>query len=165
MRRNARAIILRGICAGMCALILSGHVTPSFGKCTQRDMLRPVPFANRERLIVRLKLRVEYERTEQWAKLYELLHAPTGSKEEYIKQNVEFAQEFDDLMIDFTPTAITSTYPNSGIYLIEGCATRQAKGRLRNVVDIIEARLVNEEWYFTSFDVAHPNKRCKPKKK
>jgi hypothetical protein len=145
---------------GMCIVIFLFHLSITYGQSKPDKVFDVLPSPIREKLIERLKLRIDYERDGDWGKLYDILFEPQTNKEDYIKQNKDIEDDLHFRMIDFTPRKISLLYPNTDIYEIEGCVTESIKGKTHKVNDIIEARLVNGEWYFAYFGVVYNDNSC-----
>jgi hypothetical protein len=113
----------------------------------------PVDAAMRQRLEERLKLFVEYERTRQWDKLYDLVYKPyihNESKEAFIRKRKFFSGAGASDTLNFIPEAtVTSRVGIEGNYSIEGCLKVRWRGRVRDWFAGVDAYLENGEWYFT----------------
>lgn len=132
-------------------------IVPAQGQTQEQEVFAEVPAPLRARLSERLKLLVEYQRTEQWAKLYDFLYQPTTSKEKYVEQNIRVAKDFGNIILDFKPHSATLLYPNSGWFFIKGCATQREKnGRIVMLEADVEARLQNEEWLLSPVGITIP---------
>jgi hypothetical protein len=110
-----------------------------------------------------LKLLVEYQRTQQWEKQYELLSISStegDSKEEYAKRNRYWYREVvpEDLILDFTPKATTvhESSSDAGWWTIEGCAKFRKKGRIVELHASVDAYRDRGNWYFSSVGVITP---------
>jgi hypothetical protein len=101
----------------------------------------------------RLKLFVEYNRTQQWDKLYDLTYKPdikNITREQFVKRQRLFSGKGASRTIAFTPQA-TQKSPE-GItdnFLIEGCLKVNWKGRNHRWRATVDAYFVEGEWYFT----------------
>jgi hypothetical protein len=63
--------------------------TTAHGQAKDQDVFAPVPAPLRARLVERLKLLIEYQRTQQWEKQYDLLSVLVtqgASKEDHVKR-------------------------------------------------------------------------------
>lgn len=121
-----------------------------------------IPPAMRSRLIERLELYVEYQRTKQYDQLYDLLSRSAIQKMFRGQSKAEFTKAYqkgDDertstRIIHFTPTSTAKQQDADGatIYLIYGQASLCEMGefsRRRSIV--IRAQLQDGDWYFSSF--------------
>jgi hypothetical protein len=114
-------------------------------------------------LVERLKLLVEYQRTQQWEKHYDLLYftfTENVSKEEYAKRNRRWYTEIvpDDLILDFTPKATIAheSSEDAGWWTIYGCAKFRKKGRVVELYASVDAYRDRGNWYFSSVGAITP---------
>jgi hypothetical protein len=153
---------------GAVVLLYLFFVITVVGQRESKNVFDVVPVSIRDALIERLKLRIEYEKTEQWGKLYDLFYPKKNNQEDYIKAKEEYIKINTDLndprqyiMTDFVPKVVSSANElEKESYLIEGCGTFRFKGKLIKENTIIMAHLVNKEWLFSSFGDVAPNKLC-----
>lgn len=111
----------------------------------------------------RLKLLVEYQRTQQWEKQYELLSISSiqgSNKEEYAKRNRHWYTEVvpGDLILDFVPRATTvhEASTDARWWTIEGCAKYREKGRVVELHASVDAYRERGNWYFSTIGVITP---------
>ena len=114
----------------------------------------PIDAPSRQRLAERLKLYVEYERTHQWEKLYELIskqYLKNESREEFVKRQRSFSgNNFPDTL-DFIPqSTVTSFAGNEDEYFIEGCMKVRWKGRVRRWLAGVDVFWEKGNWYFST---------------
>src|SRR6266480_4301030 len=86
LRRSNRQMKLRRLCL----LLLVLCCMSAYGQIKDQDVFAPMPAVLRAGLVERLKLLIEYQRTQQWEKQYDLLSIAVtqgNSKEEYVKRN------------------------------------------------------------------------------
>ena len=142
------------------SIILFVYVTQSNSQCISKgDIFQVIPPENRERLRERLASFLEYKKTGQWGKLYDLFYEKKMKKEAYIKLNNE--NPSDNQMIEFVPKTISQGFLNdNNAYLIEGCLTLKLKNKFIKENDIIVAHLVDKEWYFSNFGEVAPKDLC-----
>lgn len=134
-----------------------------YGQVKDQDVFAPVPEALRVGLVERLKLLIEYQRTQQWEKQYELLSISSkqgDSKEEYAKRNRHWYTEVvpEDLVVDFAPKA-TTTHESSaegGWWTIYGCAQLRRKGHVERLYASVDAHREGGNWYFSTIGVIAP---------
>lgn len=127
-------------------------------------LLSSLPPANAARLIERLNLFVEYERTKQWGKFFALLYRPKTDKEAHSKARKEYVDRlndpddpFDIQRIAFIPKMIDPAFElEENTYMVRGCATYNFKGRINMQNDIIMAHLIDDDWYFSGFGEVAP---------
>ncbi|MEZ5422887.1 MAG: hypothetical protein R2682_07305 [Pyrinomonadaceae bacterium] len=153
-------------------LVASG-VCYAFGQKVQGDdVFRDVPSSAKERLIERLRLRVEYERLGKWSELFDLLYLPgidaaerKAQKEAYLTRHSLPREEIGATVTDFEPTAVTATpelFPDS--YMIVGCATVTRRGKTERKNEIYIAHLVEGDWYFSGFGEVFQDGSCRLEK-
>ena len=124
-----------------------------------QKLLEEVPEPLRAQLVERLALDVEYERTKQYDKLYELrffrstIHKDQ-TKEEFVRNSqIGDARGTNRRLIEFTPTAIQKIQDADGqdLYDIYGKATMCEMGELiKNPRVAISAKLQDGKWYFST---------------
>jgi len=100
----------------------------------------------------RLKLFVEYDRAQQWEKLYDLTYKPNirnETRDDFVKRQRLFSGGGTSRTIAFTPQN-TQKSPEglSDNFLIEGCLKVNWKGRVHHWRATVDAYLVDHEWYF-----------------
>lgn len=144
--------------------------TSVFGQTHSTNLFEAVPESARARLLERLNLRIEYSRSQQWGKLFDLLYPPRKlendylvKKEEYVKRNSDPDDPRQYLLVDFTASNV-SEEPlfGAGVYFITGCASYCFRNQTIKEKEIIVAHLIDREWYFSKFgDVAQDSKVCK----
>lgn len=147
----------------LCLLLVVLCCVPAYGQTKDEDVFAPVPADLRASLAERLKLLVEYQRTQQWEKQYELLSitATQGdSKEEYAKRSRRWYTEVvpEDLILDFIPKATTvhKSSADAGWWTIYGCAKLRKKGRTVELYASVDARREGGNWYFSPVGVITP---------
>lgn len=146
------------------SLLLAAVIcVPAHGQTKDKDIFAGVPATLRASLMERLKLLVEYQRTQQWEKQYELLSVSLTqgqSKEDYAKRNRHWYTEVvpDDLILGFTPKA-TTTHESSaeaGWWTIYGCAKLRRKGHVGELYASVDAHRERSDWYFSTVGVITP---------
>jgi hypothetical protein len=159
LRRSNRQMKLRW----RCLLLLVLCCMPAYGQIKGQDVFAPVPTALRADLVERLKLLIEYQRTQQWEKQYDLLSiafTQGNSKDEYVKRNRHWYTEVvpEDLIVNFAPEATTvhESSPDAGWWTIEGCAKFGEKGRIVELHASVDAYRERGNWYFSSVGVITP---------
>lgn len=125
-------------------------------KAKYEDVFSAVPAPLRTRLVERLKLLIDYQRTQQWEKQYDLLSelvTQGKGKDEFVKLNRHYYTEVvpDDLILDFTPHSLTaqSESVDYGEWTIFGCARLQKKGHTLQLYGSVSAYRQNNDWYFS----------------
>lgn len=112
-----------------------------------KDLFAGVPAAQRERLVERLKLLVEYQRGGAWDKLYDLLSpivTQDETKEQFLRNTVS-----SPTLVDFSPEFVSIKTGAPSDVMIEGCAIQTEKGRRRKMRAAVDAFFENGEWYFS----------------
>ncbi len=140
------------------ALVL---VVPVFSQTKEQKreqkVFAAIPENLRARLIERLKLYVEYERTNQYEKLYDLslesVVATNGlSRDAYvnaIKKAID--RGYENILLKFKPTStlnITFADEEVATYQVFGMAKVRKGKDTYEITAGIDARWINEEWYF-----------------
>jgi hypothetical protein len=151
MRRSLASIFL---------LVLISPVlfaqAPSGAK--EEKVFAAVPQHLRARLIERLNLYVEYERTKQYGKLYDLLWvsvtAPMNlSREAYVDASKKtIAKGYRSVLLEFKPTDTLNLSLNDEDivrYDIWGTARVDDGEKVFKRDAAIEARWINGDWYFS----------------
>jgi hypothetical protein len=124
----------------------------------EQKVFAAIPQNLRARLIQRLNLYVEYERTKQHEKLYDLLweyvvNPGSLSREAYVNASKKtIAEGYRSILLGFKPTAtINLSLNDEGIvrYDIWGTAKVNSEGKIYEKDAAIEARWINGEWYFS----------------
>ena len=119
----------------------------------------PVPADQRERLAERLKLLVEYQRTKQYEKAFEILpkvhtQHPELTKEEFL---AAIRTQGKAHIVDFVPEYTTENPTIDGEYAIYGCAkVREGRG-MKKWQAATYASLEDEEWYFSDILFTFPS--------
>jgi hypothetical protein len=124
----------------------------------EQKVFAVVPPHLRTRLIERLNLYVEYERAQQYEKLYDLLweyvvNPNSLSREAYVDASKKtIAKGYRSILLEFKPTdTIDLSLDDEGIvrYDIWGTAKVKDEGKFYEKGAAIEARWINGEWYFS----------------
>lgn len=155
--RNLLAMIF------LLACFASGMFAPTYSQTKEQKkeqkVFAAVPQHLRARLIERLNLYVEYERTKQYEKLYSLLWEyvvdPNSlSREAYVNASKKtVAEGYRSILLEFKPTGTIDLSVNEeGLvrYDIWGTAKVDSEGTIYKKDAAIEARWINGEWYFSS---------------
>ncbi len=124
----------------------------------EQKVFAAIPQNLRARLIQRLNLYVEYERTKQHEKLYDLLweyvvNPSSLSRGAYVNASKKtIAEGYRSILLGFKPTAtIDLSLNDEGIvrYDIWGIAKVNDEGKIYQKNAAIEARWIKGEWYFS----------------
>lgn len=154
MLRGWYAQILTGaLLVMMLAVYVHGH-------SQEQKVFDAVPEALRARLVERLHLYVEYQRTKEYDKLFDLFSEPTINKFFHDQSKADFvkayqggdAQGSSSRLIEFTPTH-TEKIAGDGageLFVIYGKARLCEAGKAIEKKRVaIEAQLQNGDWYFS----------------
>ena len=147
----------------LCLLLLTLCCMPTYGQMKDHDVFAPVPAALQASLVERLRLLIEYQRTQQWDKQYDLLSIAVtqgNSKDEYVKRNRHWYTEVapEDLVLDFAPktTIVRESSADAGWWTIEGCARFRQHGRIVALPAAVDAYRDRGNWYLSSVGVITP---------
>jgi len=147
----------------LCLLLVAVICAPAHGQTKTDDPFVGVPTTLRTSLIERLKLLVEYQRSQQWEKQYELLSITSTqgvNKDEYAKRNRHWYGEVvpEDLILDFAPKATTTheSSADAGWWTIYGCAKLRRKGHIEELYASVDAHRERGNWYFSTVGVITP---------
>jgi hypothetical protein len=135
-------------------------IAPAQARAQNQDVFAEVSAPVRTRLAERLKLLIEYDRAQQWEKMYDLLSdrfLQGETKEHLVSRRCYVAEKLGgDELIEFTPQSITSLHEETGWWLIRGCGEFRQSGSSRRVDTVVEAYLQNGEWYFSQIRMNTP---------
>ena len=124
----------------------------------EQKVFAAIPENLRARLIERLNLYVEYERTKQYEKLYDLLLESVAtsngsSRDEYVNARKKaLAEKYRRVLLKFKPTStlkISLDEKGTDIYQIFGTGKIDDGKEIFEINVGIDARLINGEWYFS----------------
>lgn len=117
-----------------------------------------VPEHLRARLIERLRLMAEYERTQQWEELYDLLEKRRlESKESFVEQRRKnAATQQERWLIEFVPTGIDKEHreTSKADYRITGYVKVRERGCIVKREATVYAFLQDGECYFSGYLIA-----------
>src|SRR6267142_6824442 len=144
-------------------LIVVCLALPASGQVENSKKFRPVPAQLRERLVERFNLYVEYERTRQYEKLFDLLSQEYISNQHLTREGY-LQSRLKDKLVEFKPRAVTKSpvgwivkrdvkykIPNVNVYQIIGIAKFQRGAEVVEEERHLEARLQDNDWYFTDW--------------
>jgi hypothetical protein len=121
------------------------------GQTTKNDLFKEVSPEKREQLTLRLQALIEYQRSHQWDKHYDLLattYTQGMDKNTYISVNTEENTQANLQLISFTPSHIS--IDSTGLELIlSGCGQFNDNGKLRDLESVVIVCYQNNNWYFT----------------
>ena|SRR5215204_1263261 len=122
-------------------------------------VLEPVDEKQRPRLAERLNLFIGYHRTQQWAKLFNLLdknNAEDKSVEQFAKE-VSRMQQFN-----FVPERTTVESSDGSEYRIYGCVNARANKDIVWLQGGLVAYLQAGDWYFTTYFLRYDRTTSRP---
>ena len=143
-------------------IVIAPFWIPTQGQAKNQDAFIPVPVNLRARLIERLTLLVDYQRSQQWEKQYDLLSVlftQGKGKEEFVKVSRDwYAQGLGTTLLDFTPKAVVvhSGSVDHGEWTIYGCAKVREKKRTVKLYASVDAHRENGDWFFSQVAVVTP---------
>ena len=124
----------------------------------EQKVFAAIPENLRARLVERLNLYVEYERTKQYEKLYDLTLESVAtanplSRNEYVNISKKaIAERHRSVLLKFKPTSTLNFAlddKDAPIYQIFGTAKVDDGEEIYEINAAIDARLINGEWYFS----------------
>lgn len=150
-------------------LLLAG-CAPACVRAQKKEVFADVPAELRERLSARLKLPVEYQKTRQWDKQYDLLAAEEKKAEtrETFVAHMRRAHERQERapLIDFVPFRSDllqgKTYK---LWIVFACSRVMEKGREAGMLTAVRACRESDEWFFSVVENVAPagvGNPCKP---
>lgn len=154
MRQSNNQVLLQ---SAISFLIVSLFCITAYGQDNEQDVFASVPTPLRARLVERFKMLVEYQRTQQWEKQYDLLSVAAtqgDSKEDHVKRLQRwYAEGLGDILIDFTPKS--ANYESGAPFdaIIFGCAKLRKKKDVVELYASVEAYRENDDWYFSPIGI------------
>jgi hypothetical protein len=130
----------------------------------ERKVFAAIPENLRAKFVERLNLYVEYERTKQYEKLYDLLLESVAtsnglsrddglSRDEYVNvRKKAIAEKRQSILLKFKPIStlkISLDEKDTDIYEIFGTGKVDDGKKIYEINAAIDARLINGEWYFS----------------
>jgi hypothetical protein len=135
-------------------------VAPVFGQVTDTKKFASVPASIRERLVERLNLYLEYDRTNQQEKKYDLFSeayktVSWKNKADYIKfLHDEEAKGTERTFVAFDISSVEDESLDDSdyrIFHINGVIKFKRRGKLKKKNWFLDARYQNGEWYFSDW--------------
>lgn len=136
-------------------------VAPSLGQISNHKKLSTIPPQLRERFVERLNLYFDLKRTQQYAKLYELLsEAYSGvtrekpTKEDFIKKYEELDEQGRNVVpLKWKLTKVIKSLDDRGneTYFVFADVKGLYGGRKVDDEAYFEARVENGDWYFREY--------------
>lgn len=142
------------IVIGLTIMLMTTTQTVSCQNANDR-ILEPIPSHLREKLQERLLLLLEYERTRQWEKEFDLLsklYLQGESKEEFIKTcNQIQSNDPTYKILNFAPISIITEdgSETDGHWVMNGCCRFQEKGKTKHFRASIGLYLEGGQWFLT----------------
>jgi len=131
---------------------------PVHGQVTNTKKFSAVPKQLRERLVERFNAYIEYDRTQQNDKLYDLysesyIKGQKLTKASFLEVEESIPKSSRSVLIEYRPTSVSRPYytKESGVYEIVGRAKVQRGAKVIEEERILVASLQNGDWYFTGW--------------
>ncbi|HEV8368831.1 MAG TPA: hypothetical protein VGQ39_12835 [Pyrinomonadaceae bacterium] len=141
----------------MSLLIGSAFVGASSGQ--KPDPFANVPASQRDRLKSRLTEFVDYHRTKQWERVYDLLaERSKQAVEGGLPKDLFLKKKLYSEAKKFTPTSIQKM--DDDWWMIWGCATYQRGGAMESA---LEAYFQDGNWFFSDIWSSPPCIDCTPR--
>jgi hypothetical protein len=143
----------RRLAAAACLILLFSSLT--LAQAADAEVFGAIPEAQRPRLIERLNLLIEYQKTQQWAKQYDLLSSLTKSaegKQDFINRTRQAYTKWGRTpLISFTPynAGQMQVAPGRMPWVIAGCSQVLEKGEKVSKLAMVEAYREKGDWYFS----------------
>ena len=136
----------------------------------KKELYAAVPVELRARLLERLDLLVEYQRTQQWERQYELLASmirEAESKSPFIENSIRaYKNQERAALLDFTPFRVDFLkVKTKEVWMIFGCSQVLEKGRKANMLMAVQAYRERDDWFFSTVEEVSPaglGNPCKP---
>src|SRR5262245_33178402 len=141
------------------ALLISLSFVEGIPAQQKADPFAAVPPSQGERLKSRLAEFVEYHRTKQWDKVYDLIaERDKNAVEGGMPRDVFLKKRLYSRIRKFTPKSVLKMDDNW--WMVEGCGTFDRGGAMESAV---EAYLQDGEWYFSDIWSSPPCIDCMPR--
>src|SRR5258708_6862129 len=116
---------------------------------SQNNPFAAIPESSRSRLIERLNLSIEYQRTHQWDKLYGLRYDKGGqTRESYVRKQRHYKIRDGDGLVEFNARQVIYI-DREDKWIIEGCARWHSRGRDQYHSSSTNAKFREGEWYLS----------------
>jgi hypothetical protein len=136
----------------------------ALGQVTNSKKFHSVPEPLRDRLVARLNLYIENERTRQYEKLWDLL-SPAYIAQQRLSRENYLQYRSDDRLMEFKPTAVAKSpirwrmrndglkepSENVDVFEIHGIAKFQRGNKVVLEERLLEARFESDNWYFSEW--------------
>ena len=132
------------------------------------EVFAPIPEGERARLVQRLNLLVEYQRTQQWARQYDLLASlltRAESKRDFVSRTRQAYTRWGRApLLGFTPykVALVQVDPRRKVWFIYGCSQVLEKGQKVSQLAFVEAYKERNDWYFSELQGVGASKDSDP---
>jgi hypothetical protein len=145
----------------LCAVIFTVSSEAFAQNFNPQKLLAPIKKEFRANLSERLKLFIEYERTQQWDKLYDLSFGPAVEKQskaefvEWRSKTLSFKPQnwFVDFIPEFIDRRGDKILVKSGYRIIGAALVRESDKSIDKSKAVIYARYRDGNWYFSGFIV------------
>jgi hypothetical protein len=159
----SKSILVAGFVLLGLAIVCSA-INPAAPTQESKDIFLTIPANTRDTYVERLHLVVEYQRTHQWADLFDLLFDPSPkTKDAFVKRNRKYFVRPGEGLLDFHPERadllpIIATRSEEQ-WVVRGCATFKYKGQIQSHTSVVYSAFRNGQWFFSPVLITG---RCMP---
>ena len=127
----------------------------AFAQSSNDGIFAPIPEAQRKRLSERLNLLIEYQKTQQWAKQYDLLSSLVTRAErkgDFVNRTRQAYSKWGRTpLLAFTPykVSLVQVDAHRKVWFISGCSQVSEKGQKINKLAVVEAYRERSDWFFS----------------
>ncbi|HUS09608.1 MAG TPA: hypothetical protein VMZ30_04005 [Pyrinomonadaceae bacterium] len=139
---------------GLIGIILLNS-SAAFAQNSNNEVFAPIPETQRSRLIERLTLLIEYQKTQQWAMQYGLLSSlmtRAERKRDFINRTRQAYSKWGRTpLLAFTPykVSLVQVDANQKVWFISGCSKVLEKGQKVNKAAVVEVYKEKNDWFFS----------------
>jgi hypothetical protein len=142
----------------MISLVLGSTVVGTTSNAQKADPFADVPSSQRERLRLRLVEFIDYHRTKQWNKVYDLLaERDKNAVEGGLPRDIFLKKKLYSTVRKFTAKSLQKM--DNDWWTVWGCADFDRGG---NMEAALEAYLQDGDWYFSDIWSSPPCIDCTP---
>ncbi|HEV7397079.1 MAG TPA: hypothetical protein VGN86_11255 [Pyrinomonadaceae bacterium] len=152
----------------LASLLIFASVALSLAQNPHDNLFATVPEADRARISERLKLLIEYQVAQQWAKQYDLLSSSLRRGEgrrDFVNRTKEaFTQWGRKPLLEFIPyeARYVQVEREKEVLFIVGCSRVLDNGKKVRQLAVVEAFKEGKEWYFTEIETQGTGKDDDP---
>jgi hypothetical protein len=139
-------------------LVVTFFLAPAQGQVRNDKKFSSVPKHERERLVQRFNLYIEYDRAQQYDRLYDLysetyIKGQKLSKASFLQVVESIPVSMRSMLLEYKPTSVNKTsYERESLtYEITGRAKIQQGSKVIEKELILEACLQNGDWFFSAW--------------